>query len=356
MSVAQRSDGRYVVKFKDEKGCWRQRSFRSEAKAVQFDEDCKYDDKENERLTVVEAVMVYAKNTKLSESSLDLLGFAVKGYDRKRDGKHTEGPAECIASRFVDTLTSRDLETVYENCRAKGMKESSINRIVASGLKAAFNYCVQRDLIPANPWAKYKNLHSDTVHMSGTLEDLQKVYAVLPTWMQWPCRTAMALCLRPGVVELFSLRWKAFRWRERNVMVYMGKVGTSKIVYPPEDYLAEAWQRYCTDGRDDERLVCRSRGDGPVTPQAYGHAWRRACRKAGVSMPFYAVRHIAASEMLAAGADLAAVAAQLGHSDIATTMRHYAHALPAAQRRAGNALPMVQMVQLGADSEEKTKQ
>ncbi len=237
------------------------------------------------------------------------------------------------------------------------MKASSTNRIVSSCLKAAFNWCVQRDLIPANPWAKYNNLPSDTVHMSGTLEDFQKIYAVLPLWMQWPCRTALALCLRPGLVELFSLRWRSFRWRERFVEVYMGKVKATKIVYPPDEYLAEAWERYCADGQDGERLVCRNRKDGPVTERTYEQAWQRACRQAGVSMPFYALRHIAASEMLAAGADLAAVAAQLGHRDLTTTGRHYAHALPAAQRRAGSALPAcAPMVRLGAAGKEKQEQ
>lgn len=37
MSIARRSDGRHVVKFKDVEGRWRQRSFRSEEEARQFD-------------------------------------------------------------------------------------------------------------------------------------------------------------------------------------------------------------------------------------------------------------------------------------------------------------------------------
>ena len=40
-------------------------------------------------------------------------------------------------------------------------------------------------------------------------------------------------------------------------------------------------------------------------------------------MPMYALRHIAASEMLARGADLAAVAAQLGHKNLTTTGAFY---------------------------------
>ena len=61
MSVAKRGDGRWAVKFKDEEGRWRQRSFRTEEEARQFDADCQYDAVENTRLTLLEAVLVYLK-------------------------------------------------------------------------------------------------------------------------------------------------------------------------------------------------------------------------------------------------------------------------------------------------------
>ena len=67
-------------------------------------------------------------------------------------------------------------------------------------------------------------------------------------------------------------------------------------------------------------------------------------------MPMYALRHIAASEMLAGGVDLAAVAAQLGHKDLTTTGAFYTHALASSQRRAAQALPdCTKMVQNGAE-------
>lgn len=66
-------------------------------------------------------------------------------------------------------------------------------------------------------------------------------------------------------------------------------------------------------------------------------------------MPMYALRHIVASEMLANGADLAAVAAQLGHKDLTTTGAFYTHALASSQRRAASALPdCTNLVRFGA--------
>lgn len=67
-------------------------------------------------------------------------------------------------------------------------------------------------------------------------------------------------------------------------------------------------------------------------------------------MPMYALRHIAASEMLAAGADLAAVAAQLGHKNLTTTGAFYTHALASSQRRAAMGLPScTKLVRNGAE-------
>lgn len=108
MSVAKRGDGRWAVKFKDEEGRWRQRSFRTEEDARQFDADCQYDAVENTRLTLLEAVLVYLKNTEHAENTVGIYEFIVCGHDRK-NGEHREGPAEFLANRFVHTLTRRDL-------------------------------------------------------------------------------------------------------------------------------------------------------------------------------------------------------------------------------------------------------
>lgn len=355
MSVAKRGDGRWLVKYKDTGGRWKQRSFRSEAEARQFDADCQYDNVENSRLTLLEAVLVYLKNTEHAEYTVEQYEFIVCGHDRK-NGTHRTGPAEILATRFADTLTRRDLETVRENCRADGLSPSSTNAYVGK-IKAALNWCVENDLLHENPWAKYRQLPG-VKHKprSGTLEEFQRLYPALPPWLQWASRTAIALCLRPGVSELFSLEWPAFDWRAKTVTVYMPKVDSIKLVYPPEAYLEEAWMRCREDTAKGMTLVCRSRKNGAISRDLYRSAWRRACQKTGVTMPMYALRHIAASEMLAGGVDIAAVAAQLGHKDLTTTGAFYTHALASSQRRAAQALPdCTKLVQNGADFEHKNQ-
>lgn len=223
---------------------------------------------------------------------------------------------------------------VRERCRNSGNSTVTINDYVGK-IKAAINWCVEQDLIHENPWGKYRQLlgvkHKPR---SGTLEDFQKFFSVLPPWLQWAAKTAIALCLRPGVSELFRLKWSAFDWKDKSVSVYVPKVNSTKRVFPPEAYLEEAWIRYHADMSAGQQLVCRNKKGGSVSKGTYLSAWSRACREAGVFMPMYALRHIAASEMFSRGVDIAAIAAQLGHKDITTTGMFYTHAIASSQRRA----------------------
>lgn len=338
MSLAKRNDGRWVVKYKDMEGRWKQRSFRSEEEARQFDAECQYDAAENQRLTLLECVLAYLKNTQHALRTVELYEFMVCGNDRQ-DGSHREGPAELLATRYADTLTRLDLETVRENCRQQSMAIATINLYVGK-LNAALNWCVQQDLLNENPWAKYRRLPgAKHKPRTGTLEDFAKLFPVLPPWLQWAAKTALALCLRPGESELFCLQWSAFDWRSQAVTVYMGKTNSTKLVFPPASYLEEAWQRYQQDRAQGKNLVCRDRRGRKINHDVCRMAWGKACDKVGVKMPMYALRHIAATEMLANGADLAAVAAQLGHKNITTTAAFYTHAMAQSQRRASLALP-----------------
>lgn len=194
-------------------------------------------------------------------------------------------------------------------------------------LKAALNRCVENDLLHDPPWAKYRQLPGiKHKPRSGTLDEFQRLYPAFPPWLQWASRTAIALCLRPGVSELFSPEWSAFGWRAKTVTVYMSKAGSTKLVCPPEAYLDEAWMRFREDTANGHVLVCRSRKDGATSRTPYRSEWRRACQKTGIAMPMHALRHIAASEMPAGGVDLAAVAAQLGHKNLTATGAFHTHA------------------------------
>lgn len=343
MSIFQRSDGRWVAKVKDQTrhpAKWIQRTFRTKEEADAFQDEAIQEERQSARLTVYEAVGLYLNDRQLSESTRQHYRWLVGGArENQPRAKQRVGYAECIAERYVDSLDRRDLNTVRDCAREGGASPAGINYWTGM-LSAAFNYAVQEGLLAVNPWAKFRPLQASHGTRAGTLEQFQKIYPHLPAWMQWACRTALALCLRPGIVELFRLKWAAFDFAHGAVTVLMGKVGRMKTVFPPAHYLSEAWERFCADGQDKELYVCRNSRGGAV--HEYREVLGQAIRKSGCG-PFslYALRHIAATQMIAAGADVAAVAANLGHSSPAITLSHYAQALPQAQKAASAALGAV---------------
>ena len=218
----------------------------------------------------------------------------------------------------------------------KGDGNNTINKYQAY-IRAILAWGADQSLIPLNPWRDYKRLTVQKKIVNTTIEKVQKVYVNMPDWLQWAVKTAYALSLRPGHVELFSLLWAAFDWRRGVVFVRQGKSGRIKTVYPPAQYLEEAYARFQEDAKAGIPLVCHREGRRVLS---YRGAWASAIKKAGLPhFRMYDIRHVAATEMLAGGADLAAVSAQLGHSSITTTGNVYAHVTAGSQQRAAALMP-----------------
>lgn len=348
MSVSQRNDGRWLVKYKDPlSGKWKQRAFKSESDARRCDDETKYDEQKNVKLTLRGAVVDYVRTHDLCEHERQKYSFLVNGYDRK-DGTHTEGTAEFLADKFCTELDRRDLENFKLRLLERGNKGVTINAFIGK-LKCVLAWAESEDLIPFDPWRKYRVRVKDKIrHKNGSYRDFQAVYAALSDWMQWACKTCLALCLRPGK-ELVDLEWSAFDWQCRCVTVYMPKVGRNKTVYPPETYLTEAWDRYQADKAAGRKHVCHGKKTEQLNYKNFHRRWYTACAKVGVKIPPYAMRHLAASMALAAGADLPAVSRQLGHANPGITASVYSNVVAAAQQR--NAAQHNPLVQLGADFE-----
>lgn len=289
-----------------------------------------------EALGLGELARLYLASNERCERTRKLITYTLFGYEE--NGEHSEGVGEFLNKKAAENLNRRDLELLRNNLRARGANNNSINHYQAH-LRAILAWAVDQEFIGKNPWRDYKRLPVKKVLVNVRFEDVQAVYEHCPPWLQWAIKTAFALCLRPGIVELFRLEWSAFDWRSKCVRMVQGKTGNIKTVVPPDDYLEEAWERYQEDSKKGITLVCTR--DGGRVVKAYLKDWSKACKDAGVKLRFYDIRHLAASEMLAGGADLAAVAAQLGHSSVATTGRTYAHVLGDAQKKAASKLPSI---------------
>ena len=85
--------------------------------------------------------------------------------------------------------------------------------------------------------------------------------------------------------------------------------------------LGSAWQ-------DRDQLVFTDPIGRPLDPMAASHAWRAAARPLGITLPFRALRHTAATTWLRNGVPLIVVAEALGHTGVSITQAHYAAVAP----------------------------
>lgn len=323
---------------------WRQdgrekrRYFKTQAEAEAFEAERIQEQAQNDRLTLGELTACFFRSRPdIHWHTKEYIIRCLAGRETS-DGKHIDGDGEFLRDKYADALTRRDLEAFRENYRAKGVSNKTINTYT-SYLRAILAWGVDQDLIALNPWREFKPLKVQKRIINVSFDTFRRVYACLPPYLQWASKTAYALALRFGQVELFSLKWDAFIWQRGIVVIRQGKSGLLKTVVPNRAYMAEARERYAVDNANGIVWVCHRNGHHV---RSYVTSWNAACKKAGVHMRPYDIRHLAATVMLGAGADLAAVAAQLGHTSVATTGATYAHVTAGAQARASSLMPSIE--------------
>jgi integrase len=78
-----------------------------------------------------------------------------------------------------------------------------------------------------------------------------------------------------------------------------------------------------------------TRAGTPPTPHRVAKVFKRVLREARLPLQFsvYCLRHTFASHLIATGAPITYIAAQLGHKKVTTTLTYYAHLFPNGDRR-----------------------
>lgn len=345
------------VFFYKPRSCWacqwslsgkrKRKYFKTENEATAYDSERKQKDVDEARPTMGELIVVFFKHHEdYNHETKKKIVYLFAGYEK--DGKHISGAGEFLRDKYADSLTRIDLENLRENIKGKGRAGNSTCNKFQAYIRAILAWGADQSLISFNPWRDFKRLPTKQRLFTATLADFQRILVNCPEWLKWAFATAYACSLRFGQVELFSLQWSAFQWRGGYVQLFQGKSGRLKRVFPPKEYMIEAQKRYEEDVRNGIVYVCHRNGLRVVT---YKEAWKTALKLSGlqgVNIRPYDIRHVAASEMLAAGADLAAVSSQLGHSSVVTTGTFYAHVTAGAQQRASAKLPSLDVgVQVG---------
>lgn len=275
-------------------------------------------------------------------------------YEAERIARTILKPA--FGSVRLNKLTTRHLDELYRRLRDQGHGPSSVRRYHAV-LSAALSQAVRWQWLPANPAAQATLPVMPTAQLEAiSIEDVGKLIESAEA-----ANPRFAMLMKLGILtgarrgELCALRWRDVDldkgWITIRTSLYRAgeergekapKSGRVTVV-PLDDFgldLVREWRSTDLPVSDD-CFVVSSRPDGsqPVNPDSLSSFMHRHSKKLGIKLEGRnPLRHLAGTELIAAGVDPRTAASHLGHSDPALTLRRYAHARAERQRHAASLL------------------
>lgn len=266
----------------------------------------------------------------------------------------------------LDKLRAHHLDELYRRWMAEGKSGTNI-RVTHAVLSSALNQAVKWGLIEKSVGSMV-TLPSVGVRRRN-VPDAEKLRELIsesassdPVLSAAVMLGALTGCRRG---ELLGLRWSDVD-RDRLVLnversVKREEVGRKLTVGPTKTHQnrrvsldevmlavidahrerAEGWARDAGVGIDPDGYVLTEdpTGQTPMDPDTLTHRFSRTAQRLGMkSVRFHDVRHSVATNLLAAGYDLAVVAGRLGHRDPTITLRVYSHALVERDRQAAETL------------------
>jgi integrase len=331
MSVHKRKDGRWVVKIYDadkvSKYRWEYFGRGSVAEAKARARDKTIDFKKTKPRTgedtgslLEELAEEYVLNRNFSENSEKLCKIRVYAIILPILGK--------IPALL---LTYDDLDQ-YIRERRKTVKMNTIRRELTD-IKAILNWAVKRrpPLLPMNPVRDYKlPVADDAVISPPTKAEVDAILKCANERLFRAIKIAWYTGLRPGAVELLSLRWDSVLWDTGIIRITSADKGGARLrevpIHPEFEIELIKWKE-----KDNNPI-------GPIIHQngrpilRLNAAWRFAKKNAGITrrLRLYDLRHFFVTTAIEAGCDYKTLSEIVGSSP-ETLRKHYQHVSGAAR-------------------------
>lgn len=282
-------------------------------------------------LFFVELVNAYmnSKRVQMSATSFSDMGYKFSGQI-----------LPTLGNVRADALTPEALDT-YVNKRAQLVKRTTIHREL-SYIRAILNWSVNRRILVRNPMAGYTMpRRDDAVIQPISQEELQRIIDCSSPHLQRAMLLSYFCGLRPGAVELFSIRYSQVNWSAGTITIVSalkGGAGRREVPIHPALPL-RSW--FEADGCQEDGYVITWKG---LPVKSLKTAFAAAKRRAGVSgrkIPLYSIRHTFVTTLLHMGVDIHTIANISGH-DVRTMLKHYAHAMDSVRITAIGMLPGIQ--------------
>jgi integrase len=252
----------------------------------------------------------------------------------------------------LSALKPADVESMLRRLADDGLAPRTVHHARAV-LRTALARAVRHGLIARNAAALAEPPRVER-HEARSLSPDQ-VKRLLETLDGHPMRALITLALASGMRsgEIRGLQWRDMDWTTGSVTVNRSlqridgvfravepKTALSRRTLPLPDVALAALRDYRQQqvAAPVSGAYIFTQADGqPLHPTTVWRALQRVLHYAGLpAMPFHALRHTAASLLLAQGTHPRVVMEMLGHSTIALTMNTYSHVIPALERDAAN--------------------
>ena len=241
-------------------------------------------------------------------------------------------------------LTHRHIEAMHMEALATGRSPDTVRRN-QSPLSMALNVAVRDGLIPSNPAnvvrlpkrqeREIEPFTLEAMHRFLAANREDELYPVYHLALWTGMRLGELLALRVGRdIDLFG-RVVTVREKVRRNITGPPKSVKSRRAIPISGEATVVLGR-AIQGKVEGELAF------DFKPDAVSHSMEAACKRASVKkVRFHDLRHTHATHLLAAGENINAVSARLGHSDVGITLKTYAHILPGMSEGLGEATERV---------------
>lgn len=217
---------------------------------------------------------------------------------------------------------------VHHRRTKAGIKDRTIRDDLAY-IGAIMKFALERGRIVSNPAAGYRRPRNDAEKVRPPNQaEFNAILQHAAPHIKRAMQIAYYTGCRPGLTELFSLTWTAVDFFNRSITITSAKKGglaQREIPITQKFYdLLASWKK------EDEEAEYR----GGYLVHYHGKrveriktGWDAAKRRAGITRRIrnYDLRHMTATEMLAAGVPMKTVSEILGHASIVQTADTYSH-------------------------------
>lgn len=241
-------------------------------------------------------------------------------------------------------LAPRDVRRLIVDLERKGLSAGTV-RLVIRTLSVALNAAVhERSIVDnATVGVRLPRVERDPVHPLTAAEADAIVAAADPTWMGPLVRFLLGSGVRLG--EACGLDQGDLMLDAGYVRLRKSKTGPRPVPVSDDAIVALREARASAPRRGTGEPVFfgprrnRAGHRDRLRGSTASHALPRILERAGLGhLAPHALRHGAATLMLADGVPMRVIAEQLGHRNPALTAQVYAHVIPEAQRRAVGSL------------------